>query len=261
MVRQRRGRAGAGDTPAAPAPELEHHQPDAATVNNSSSTSGAGEPEKDVAMPGTEELRVGGPRPSWSGRTQWIMLAVASGACAAFNGVFAKLTTTGLTSSIASSVASALGLSSAENVVEVVVRGIFFALNLTFNGVMWTLFTAALAKGTSTTQVSIINTSTNFVLTALLGLAIFSEALPPLWWAGAAMLVAGNVIVGRKDESKAQDHQHPGIDGDGDVDVDASAVPAAGARGGGGAVAGTGGGRVCQGACGRGYHRPGRSFE
>lgn len=93
---------------------------------------------------------------------------------------------------------------------------------------MWTLFTAALAKGTSTTQVSIINTSTNFVLTALLGLAIFSEALPPLWWAGAAMLVAGNVIVGRKDESKAQDHQHPGIDGDGDVDVDASAVPAAG---------------------------------
>jgi len=97
---------------------------------------------------------------------------------------------------------------------------------------MWTLFTAALAKGTSTTQVSIINTSTNFVLTALLGLAIFSEALPPLWWAGAAMLVAGNVIVGHKDESKAQDHQHPGIDGDGDVDgdvdVDASAVPAAG---------------------------------
>jgi len=56
---------------------------------------------------------------------------------------------------------------------------------------MWTLFTAALAKGTSTTQVSIINTSTNFVLTALLGLAIFSEALPPLWWAGAAAIVGG----------------------------------------------------------------------
>lgn len=67
---------------------------------------------------------------------------------------------------------------------------------------MWTLFTAALAKGTSTTQVSIMNTSTNFVLTALLGLLIFSEALPPLWWAGAALLVAGNVIVGRKDEAK-----------------------------------------------------------
>lgn len=70
---------------------------------------------------------------------------------------------------------------------------------------MWSLFTTALARGTSTTQVSIMNTSTNFVLTALLGLAIFSESLPPLWWAGAALLVAGNVVVGRKDEEGGED--------------------------------------------------------
>lgn len=65
---------------------------------------------------------------------------------------------------------------------------------------MWSLFTTALAKGNSTTQVSIMNTSSNFVLTAILGSVIFSESLPPLWWLGAAMLVAGNVVVGRKDE-------------------------------------------------------------
>lgn len=47
-----------------------------------------------------------------------------------------------------------------------------------------------------------MNTSTNFVFTALLGFFIFSEALPPVWWVGAAMLVAGNVIVGRKDDTK-----------------------------------------------------------
>jgi uncharacterized membrane protein len=72
---------------------------------------------------------------------------------------------------------------------------------------MWSLFTAALARGTSTTQVSIVNTSTNFVLTALLGLIIFAEALPPLWWVGASLLVAGNVLVGseQKDE-KADGH-------------------------------------------------------
>lgn len=64
---------------------------------------------------------------------------------------------------------------------------------------MWTLFTQALAKGNSTTQVSIMNTSTNFMITALLGFIIFSESLPPLWWLGASMLVAGNVIIGRKD--------------------------------------------------------------
>lgn len=69
---------------------------------------------------------------------------------------------------------------------------------------MWTLFTTALARGNSTTQVSVMNTSSNFVLTAILGFAIFSEALPPLWWVGAAMLVAGSVIVGRKDEGKSE---------------------------------------------------------
>ncbi|KAH7244696.1 hypothetical protein B0J15DRAFT_500573 [Fusarium solani] len=132
----------------------------------------------------------------------WMFFAVASGACAAFNGVFAKLTTTELTTTLSNWIAQLLGLSSHEHIVEYVVRALFFALNLTFNGVMWTLFTKALARGTSTTQVSIMNTSTNFMVTALLGALIFSEALPPLWWAGAALLVAGNVIVGRKDETK-----------------------------------------------------------
>ncbi|ODA76711.1 hypothetical protein RJ55_07982 [Drechmeria coniospora] len=135
-------------------------------------------------------------------RNRWIFLAMASGACAALNGVFAKLTTTSLTTSVSRTIAGFLGISSGEKVVEAAVRGSFFALNLVFNGIMWTLFTAALAKGTSTTQVSIVNTSTNFVLTALLGLALFAEALPPLWWAGAALLVAGNVIVGAKDETE-----------------------------------------------------------
>ncbi|TLD31250.1 hypothetical protein PspLS_02806 [Pyricularia sp. CBS 133598] len=138
---------------------------------------------------------------TWSRRNKWIVYAVASGACAALNGVMAKLTTTELTTSFSQSVARVLGMSAIEGTVEGVVRVGFFGLNLVFNGVMWTLFTQALAKGNSTTQVSIMNTSSNFVLTALLGLAIFSESLPPLWWLGASMLVAGNVIIGHKDES------------------------------------------------------------
>ncbi|KAB5532591.1 hypothetical protein GE09DRAFT_1227773 [Coniochaeta sp. 2T2.1] len=142
-------------------------------------------------------------------RNKWIVLAIASGACAAFNGVFAKLATGELTSSISRSVSHFLHLSAAEGIIEVIVRVIFFGLNLAFNGVMWTLFTQALAKGHSTTQVSIMNTSSNFVLTAVLGFAIFSESLPPLWWLGAAMLVAGNVIIGGKDESASSD----GVDG------------------------------------------------
>ncbi|KAJ0290581.1 hypothetical protein CBS470a_003894 [Colletotrichum nupharicola] len=143
---------------------------------------------------------------AWARRNQWIVLAVASGACAAFNGVFAKLTTTELTTTISQAISNFLHLSDIEGAFEVVLRA------------MWTLFTKALAKGSSTTQVSIMNTSSNFVITALLGLAIFSESLPPLWWLGAALLVAGNVIIGRKDETaedKSADYaplpQQPGL--------------------------------------------------
>ncbi|KAA6407725.1 MAG: transcription initiation factor IIA small subunit [Lasallia pustulata] len=130
------------------------------------------------------------PRPSspqpaaMATKTPWLAYAISSGACAAFNGVFAKLTTTDLTTTWARAIASALGLAATNKAVEFLVRALFFALNLAFNGVMWTLFTKALTRSSSTMRVSIVNTSANFMLTALLGLMIFGEALPPLWWGG-----------------------------------------------------------------------------
>ncbi|KAI9741530.1 MAG: hypothetical protein M1818_004336 [Claussenomyces sp. TS43310] len=138
----------------------------------------------------------------FSHKSQWIILAVASGACAAFNGVFAKLTTNELTTTLASAIARFLGLGDGETVVEYIIRLMFLILNFIFNGVMWALFTKALARGTSTTQVSVINTSSNFMITALLGFFIFTESLPAQWWVGAALLVAGNVIIGRREEKE-----------------------------------------------------------
>jgi drug/metabolite transporter (DMT)-like permease len=76
---------------------------------------------------------------------------------------------------------------------------------------MWTLFTKALARGTSTTQVSIINTSSNFMITAILGFFIFAESLPPLWWLGASLLVAGNVIIGRREEKDVDPDMDPHV--------------------------------------------------
>ncbi|VBB84046.1 Putative Transmembrane protein 42 [Podospora comata] len=152
---------------------------------------------------------------SWTKRNEWIVYALASGACAAFNGVFAKLTTTELTTTLSMWIARLVGLEKAEGIVEVGVRGSFFSLNLVFNGIMWTLFTKALSKGNSTTQVSIMNTSCNFFITAILSFAIFSEALPPLWWMGAAMLVAGNVIIGSKDEGVKEAVMSDGVSVDG----------------------------------------------
>lgn len=40
------------------------------------------------------------------------------------------------------------------------------------------------------------------MVTAVLGALIFSESLPGLWWLGAALLVAGSVIIGRREEGK-----------------------------------------------------------
>lgn len=166
------------------------------TLDGQNSSQDESDPEE-AAMPSSA---------SWTSRNQWVVFAIASGACAAFNGVFAKLTTNDLTSHLSNGIAVMFGLETAENIIEIIVRVIFFSLNLVFNGVMWTMFTKALARGNSTTQVSIMNTSSNFMITALLGLVIFAESLPPLWWLGASMLVAGNVIIGRKDEgSKADD--------------------------------------------------------
>ena len=88
---------------------------------------------------------------------------------------------------------------------------------------MWGLFTRALTLATSTVRVSIINTSANFVLTALLGTIIFSERLPGLWWLGASLLVVGSVIIGRRDEgAKEGDAGTAGAEGgllSGAVDV------------------------------------------
>ena len=90
----------------------------------------------------------------------------------------------------------------------------FFALNIVFNAIMWGLFTRALTLASSTVRVSIINTSANFIVTAVLSALIFSESLPGLWWVGAALLVAGSVIIGTREEQ-----EKPGVEGAADGDT------------------------------------------
>ncbi|RMZ84707.1 hypothetical protein DV737_g903, partial [Chaetothyriales sp. CBS 132003] len=135
----------------------------------------------------------------------WIVLAVSSGVCAALNGVFAKLTTTALTSNLSAAIASFFSLDVHNKIVDLAVRGFFFGMNLLFNAAMWALFTAALTKGDSTTRVSIVNVSANFVVTALLGWMMFGERLPPLWWVGAGLLAVGNVVIGRREDGEDVD--------------------------------------------------------
>ncbi|OKL61164.1 hypothetical protein UA08_03542 [Talaromyces atroroseus] len=132
--------------------------------------------------------------------TRWVTLAIASGAFAALNGLFAKLTTTEATGSAAIKIAHALHLP--DGMVEAIVRAICFGLNLLSNFIMWALFTRALTAAPSTTKVSITNTSANFLVTAILGMIVFNERVGGLWWLGAGMMGAGCIVVGMRDENK-----------------------------------------------------------
>jgi uncharacterized membrane protein len=111
-------------------------------------------------------------------------------------------TTTALTSTLSSHIATFFSLSPSNAVVEFLVRGTFFLLNLAFNAAMWALFTAALTRSDSTTRVSIVNVSANFMVTAILGWMIFNEKLNGMWWGGASLLAVGNVVIGRREEGQ-----------------------------------------------------------
>lgn len=111
-------------------------------------------------------------------------------------------TTTALTSTFASNIAALFGLAEDNTYVNLALRGTFFGLNIVFNIAMWALFTAALTRSNSTTRVSIVNVSSNFFVTAILGAMIFGEKLPLAWWLGAGLLAAGNVVIGRREEAE-----------------------------------------------------------
>lgn len=113
-------------------------------------------------------------------------------------------TTTALTANLAASLSILLGLASDNTYTNLALRGTFFALNVFFNILMWTLFTKALTRASSTTRVSIVNVSTHFFITALLGAVIFHEKLPALWWIGASLLITGNVVIGKREAEEKQ---------------------------------------------------------
>ncbi|PLB49038.1 hypothetical protein P170DRAFT_358326 [Aspergillus steynii IBT 23096] len=140
-------------------------------------------------------------QPPKNRHSRWILLALTSGAFAALNGLFAKLTTDTHTSAFAASILSLFHASLDDHpFVEVIIRGVCFALNLLSNIIMWALFTRALTASPSTTKVSITNTSANFLVTAVLGMCVFGERVAGLWWVGAACMGAGCVLVGMRDQ-------------------------------------------------------------
>ncbi|PWY94084.1 hypothetical protein BO94DRAFT_621537 [Aspergillus sclerotioniger CBS 115572] len=132
--------------------------------------------------------------------SRWLILAISSGAFAALNGLFAKLTTDTNTTTLATTILQFFGAHEHHPLMVLVIRGICLALNVLCNIIMWALFTRALTASPSTTKVSITNTAANFLVTAVLGMGVFGERVDGLWWVGAGMMGAGCVIVGLRDQ-------------------------------------------------------------
>ncbi|OAL72746.1 hypothetical protein A7D00_2519 [Trichophyton violaceum] len=161
---------------------------------------------------GKEEPELHEPRKDekMSQHSKWLMLALASGAFAATNGLFAKLTTTELTTSISRAISHIFSSSEATTttldvIVEYLVRAAFFGLNLLSNFIMWTLFTRALTASPSTTKVTITNTTANFLVTGILGMLVFREKVNAQWLIGATLMAAGCIIVGMQEKQKKEE--------------------------------------------------------
>jgi len=97
------------------------------------------------------------------------------------------------------------------------------------------LFTRALTLASSTTRVSILNTSANFIVTAVLGMLVFGELLPTMWWIGAGFLCAGSVVIGMREEKSTASEQL-GENSGAESDAGTAASVALGTGGAGGAA-------------------------
>lgn len=79
-------------------------------------------------------------------------------------------------------------------VVSWLLRLLLFLLNAVFTGAMWRFYLKALAQG-STPVCQILNTGTNFIVSAIAGLVFFGEAVTLLWACGALLTVVGLALV------------------------------------------------------------------
>ncbi|KAK2736735.1 hypothetical protein FQN57_000583 [Myotisia sp. PD_48] len=137
-------------------------------------------------------------KPTDMSHSKWLTLALASGAFAALNGLFAKLYVPHFI------------------LAQLNARLMFFGLNLLSNFIMWALFTRALTASPSTTKVTITNTTSNFLVTALLGMIVFQEKVTGQWIIGAVLMAGGCIVVGLREEKEQEESvtaQH-GVDAD-----------------------------------------------
>ena len=79
-------------------------------------------------------------------------------------------------------------------------RMIFFALNPYCTVQMWRYYLKALSVA-PTPKCQIINAGTNFAVSAILGIVIFSETTNAMWMCGAALVAIGLAVIATNDDA------------------------------------------------------------
>ncbi|XP_065183295.1 transmembrane protein 42-like [Sycon ciliatum] len=120
------------------------------------------------------------------------VLAFLSGFLAALASLSAKLASSPLIGGISEQVCTILDGSEVFcKFVSWSLSACCFGVVLLMNSAMWTVFVSALEASSSTVEVTVINTTANFISSAALGWLVFGETLSLLWWAGAACMLSG----------------------------------------------------------------------
>lgn len=190
QVRQRQGVA--HDTATADA----GHGTQVAVLGHSSTGSSASHP------PSLVDATAATPRSATRRRNAPMFLINASfaGACGALSGVVGKLAVeSARVPSLVRASAATLRLDPqttaiAQAVVPWLMRLLFFVLNAVLTGSMWRFYLKALSQG-PTPVCNILNTGTNFIVSAFAGLLFFAEEVTPVWGAGALLIVLGLALV------------------------------------------------------------------
>jgi len=78
---------------------------------------------------------------------------------------------------------------------EIIVQGGLGGLWILSNLLMLQTFNKALQNSSTTIQVSIVNTASNFIVTAVIGKVAFDEHLSLVWWCGTTLILAGIYLI------------------------------------------------------------------
>ncbi|XP_065676570.1 uncharacterized protein LOC101241646 isoform X2 [Hydra vulgaris] len=81
--------------------------------------------------------------------------------------------------------------------IDVPFRVLMFGFVLLCNLVMWALFMFSLSMSSSTVEVTVINSSANFITSGLFGMVFFREAFSITWVVGLFFICSGLVLIHR----------------------------------------------------------------